>query len=273
MHNNYPGGYIIVGIRDDGTPPEEDPNIQWKLFDACKLQDKVRPYVTKTPKIASKVHFIDNHKYCLIPVQSIPDGLPLPFEKDGNDQSSKSIFNRGDLFRINGPQNERISHNHWSKTLALFAELILAKEREMIDAVINRFVDTLIGKNGTIQLSFDMPEESFISTLTQLFESERGKTIDVFLTKINNSRRRKFKTLSLLISIGVYAAFYDNHDIYSRVISILYNFFRQEDKLSTDYQKRLLEYLTCIYALGSACVRSERLGWAHEVIDNEGDGE
>lgn len=44
MCNRYPGGYIVIGVDDDGNPSTRAEDTNWTQFDGAVLTDKIRKY-------------------------------------------------------------------------------------------------------------------------------------------------------------------------------------------------------------------------------------
>ena len=83
MFNRYPGGYIIVGANEDGTPSKLSARTDWSAFDGAVLTDKIRKYVAAPLTAISQCHEVAGHTYCLICFLSPEGGLPVPFSSSG----------------------------------------------------------------------------------------------------------------------------------------------------------------------------------------------
>ncbi|RRF89831.1 MAG: ATP-binding protein [Coriobacteriaceae bacterium] len=136
MFNRYPGGYIIVGATNEGEPSEIVEDIDWKQFDGARLTDKIRSYVNAPLTLISALHEIDGHRYCLICMPSINNGLPVPFAKLGQFRNDKGdlevVFRPGDITRRDGAQNRPIEYLQWNEILARHDAVIREDESKRI---------------------------------------------------------------------------------------------------------------------------------------------
>lgn len=81
--SNLPkGGYMLIGVKDDGTPVGmgDDSQDDW---DGAYLQNIVRPYIEGQIRIMSQIHVLDQGAVVLLYIAAHGDGFPVPFSKQG----------------------------------------------------------------------------------------------------------------------------------------------------------------------------------------------
>ncbi len=67
MSNRPPGGYILMGVNDDGTLALPTGTIADRTrFDGARLGDMIRKYVEGEVHAISQIHEIDGHEVVLI---------------------------------------------------------------------------------------------------------------------------------------------------------------------------------------------------------------
>ena len=96
MCNRYPGGYIVIGVDDDGNPSARTEDTNWTQFDGAVLTDKIRKYVQAPLTAISQLNEVDGH---------ILFGLPVKPRR----RASRSFFKARTNSRWQRPSNYRIS--------------------------------------------------------------------------------------------------------------------------------------------------------------------
>lgn len=270
MHNNYPGGYIIVGACDDGSPSDICLDLNWSQFDGRKLTDKVRRYVDALPEITSQHHCVDGHEYCLICVMSLPDGLPIPFSKDGQGAGNKLAFRRGDIFVRDGSGNDVVKHSQWGKILQQYERRIREDERSHINTLISRISDALTEHGKTPPLFPGMEDDALVEALDRCFEANDTRKISVFITKLKNTLNSGDEAMSDLTAVGSFAALYDDWRIFEQVIDVLYDFYCGIEPWGDGDPYKRLEVATAVYVIGASAVRSKRWKWILPLVNKQG---
>ena len=125
MSNRPPGGYILVGVDDNGNPcmpigTITDP----KRFDGARLGGLVRGYIEGEIHLSVRIHELDGNEVVMIFVPHHRGRLPVPFSKDGQFQEPGKnkmvwVFREGELWVREGAENVRIRHSHWPDLLEI----------------------------------------------------------------------------------------------------------------------------------------------------------
>lgn len=115
MSNRPPGGYILVGVSDDGALALPTGTIADRArFDGARLGDTIRKYIDGEVHAISQVHEVDGHEVVLIYFPHHRDGLPVPMSKLGQfeGQNSKQVvvFREGDVLVREGAKNTPLRH-------------------------------------------------------------------------------------------------------------------------------------------------------------------
>lgn len=137
--SNLPkGGYMLIGVKDDGTPVGmgDDSQDDW---DGAYLQNIVRPYVEGQIRIMSQIHVLDQGAVVLLYIAAHGDGFPVPFSKQGEytpkgDKRQKRVFDVGELLVREGAQNVHLRHAHWPTLLEQHDEMIRRQATERLDS-------------------------------------------------------------------------------------------------------------------------------------------
>lgn len=123
MSNRPPGGYILVGVSDDGALTLPTGTIADRArFDGARLGDLIRKYIEGEIHVISQVHEVDGHEIVLIYLPHHRDGLPVPMSKLGQfagpDSKQVLVFREGDVLVREGAKNTPLRHAHWNDLLS-----------------------------------------------------------------------------------------------------------------------------------------------------------
>lgn len=270
MHNHYPGGYLIIGACNDGSPSDKCSDIDWDQFDGRRLTDKVRKYVDAAPVITSQYHNIDGHEYCLICIMSLPDGLPIPFNKIGQIDGERPVFRRGDIYIRDGAGNDVIKHSQWGEILQQYERRIRDNERNQINTLISRISDALLEHGKTPPLFLGLMDDALFEALDKCFEANDIRKISIFVIKIKNALSSDKKAVASLAAIGSFAALYGDRQVFEQVIDVLYDYYCDIDPFEEESPHMRLEIATAIYVMGSAVVRAKRWDWVLPLVNKQG---
>ena len=96
---NMGGGYILVGVSDDGHAVAASGSIDQSRFDPARLNDIFRKYTRPMLTLVSQLHTIGGNEVMLIFVPPTP-GPPLPMIADGDydvpTKGKRYKFRKGD---------------------------------------------------------------------------------------------------------------------------------------------------------------------------------
>jgi hypothetical protein len=102
LANRPPGGYIVMGIDDNGNPCiPAGTVVNPRQFDGASLNQHVRRFIEGEAQIVSQIHQIDGHDYVLVWIPHHRDGLPVPMKATGqyrdDNGKDKVVFHEGDI--------------------------------------------------------------------------------------------------------------------------------------------------------------------------------
>ncbi|MGR0319889.1 AlbA family DNA-binding domain-containing protein [Agromyces sp. ZXT2-3] len=178
------GGYLVVGVNDEGEPATEADPINSAHFDSAALLQKVESYVDQTFPIVSAVHTITaqngvDWSVAVVYVGPPATMFPVPIKKVGEYEDEKgkhTILRVGDLFVRDGTRSVRVASRHWPMLLVNHTERIKAEARSDIDNIIDRIVQQL-GNAGSshasVPIDIDMENETFARALMSRPERKR----------------------------------------------------------------------------------------------------
>jgi len=141
MSNRPPGGYILVGVNDDGTLALPTGTIADRaLFDGARLGDLIRKYIESEVHVISQVHEVDGHEVVLIYLPHHRDGLPVPTSKLGQFAGPNGkpvvVFREGDVLVREGARNAPLRHAHWNDLLSRRDQRLREETRAQVDSLI-----------------------------------------------------------------------------------------------------------------------------------------
>lgn len=102
------GGYIIVGVDDDGEPGNALDERRAGLFDPATLTAKIARYLAPGFEVNSTSLQVDGHHFAIVRVAPHPDVI-VAFAADGTyegDGRNRTEFRRGDVYARHGTRSE-----------------------------------------------------------------------------------------------------------------------------------------------------------------------
>lgn len=275
MANRPPGGYILVGVDDNGIPALPIGTIADRArFDGARLGDMIRKYIEAEVHVISQMHEIDGYEIILIYLPSHRDGLPVPMSKVGQfqNQSNKQVqvFREGDILVREGAKNTPIRHSHWSDLLSRRDQRLRQEARENIDSLIADLTTALRAGGGPgsspIPLTVDMTDETFAESVASHLETDSDVRLRQFLPQVTalvSSTDDCQLALDKITIISAQALFFERRVIASKAIDSLFDAY---SKLGYDNAIARLEIITRVYILGSLAVRLKEWEFIHDLV-------
>src|SRR5699024_1625935 len=125
MANRPPGGYILVGITDDGKLPQRPWRIKNpQMFDGATLRDTIGKYIEADIEVVPQLHTINGSDVVVIAIFSTRTGLPVPMMTVGQynqptgrgRMKTRTVFRPGEIDR----KSTRLNSSHVSISYAVF---------------------------------------------------------------------------------------------------------------------------------------------------------
>ncbi|MDQ6933897.1 MAG: ATP-binding protein [Actinomycetota bacterium] len=199
MGNLPRGGYIAVGVGDDGRPAHHQQAVDPRQFDSADLRARVAKYVEAPVSMISQRHDVDGRVVVLVYVEPNSDGLPVPFATTGQynlgDGKMKTVFTEGTFVIREGTSNVAFRFSHWNEVLGRYRDRVREESRADVDELLNKVVtalrdttqpvaDALPGAaagTGVAPLVLGMSWDSFEEALLTHLESSSTPRIQRFL--------------------------------------------------------------------------------------------
>lgn len=282
------GGYVIVGVNDDGEMATDQPEITPKHFDSAALTQKVSAYVDGRVDIRSAVHDLPTatgttRKVVLIYAGPPPGLFPLVVTKHGEytpagASRAKVVLRIGQVVIRNGTTTDVLGALYWERILGRYRAKVEADARRGADALMGRVVSLLDqserGGEPTAPIDAGMELTTFASAATILVESGSIARLDQFLVptlgdlQARVSRSEYDEARLVLDRVFVLAAatmLYGTEAQFNHVVDALARYYRAIPRIAdatnpseTRRATAWLDVLVRLYALGSLAVRREK---------------
>lgn len=268
MSNRPPGGYILVGINDDGTLALPTGTIADRArFDGARLGDMIRKYIEGEVHVISQVHEVDGHEVVLIYLPHHRDGLPVPMSKLGQfqGQSGKQVvvFRDGDVLVREGAKNTPLRHAHWNDLLSLRDRRLREEARAQVDSLIADLAAAMRSGGlgpALVPLSVEMADDAFSEAVVSHLEADSDIRLRQFLGQapalVSNPDERR-TALGKITILTAQAMYFERDPVTEKAIDSLFDAYA---KLGHGDAAARLDIITRVYVLGSLAVRLRQ--WA-----------
>ncbi|MCZ2849810.1 AlbA family DNA-binding domain-containing protein [Modestobacter sp. VKM Ac-2978] len=274
MANRPPGGYILIGVNDDGTLALTTGTIANRsLFDGARLGDLIRKYIEGEVHVVSQIHEIDGHEVVLIHFPDHRDGLPVPMSKLGQfaGQNGKPVlvFREGDVLVREGAKNTPLRHAHWNDLLSRRDQRLREETRAQVDSLIADLAAALRagGSAGPalVPLTVEMADEAFVEGVTSYLEADSDIRLRQFLGQtaalVSNPKERS-SALDKITILAVQAMYFERDAAAQAAIGRLFDSYV---KLGQGDAVARLDVITRVYVLGSLAVRLRQWGLVRDL--------
>ncbi|MFV8165304.1 helix-turn-helix domain-containing protein [Mycobacterium sp. 134] len=182
MANRPPGGYILIGVTDDGKPAiPAGTLVNPRQFDGANLNQQVRKFIEAEIHIVSQLHTIDEHDFVLVWVPHHRDGLPVPMSATGQYKDHKNrdkvVFREGDVLVREGPANVLLRHVHWKDILKEHDAQVRAEAEKVAQGMLRTFLEERANARSPkapAPLLMDMDNNTFAAAVIEHLESGNG---------------------------------------------------------------------------------------------------
>lgn len=269
MASRPEGGYILVGVDDDGNPCAPIGTIEDRAqYDGSRVGALIRGYVEASVHAIVEIHELDSHEIVVIYVHN-PDGLPIPFNKAGEHPNPNAggkdvtVFRKGEIFVREGPENVPIRYAHWADLLASYADDIRAHANETALSMLREVLaggSGQPGDTGGVPLLMDMDETTFTATAIRLLETGRDVRLRQFLRTVYPSSAGAVDLSAFSDVLDHWTIFcaqalnFDRADLVDDATDTLVEVYESLG-VDDDANRRRLVVVERIYIVGSLAVR------------------
>lgn len=268
MASRPEGGYILMGVDDAGAPCLPVGTITDRArFDGSRVGALIRSYVEAAVHVVVEIHELANHEIVVIYVRN-PDGLPVPFNKDGQHpgpaagDKDVTVFRKGEIFVREGAENVPIRYAHWADLLSFYTRGIRDQSTEAALSMLREVVtgrDSAAGNAG-VPLLADMDETTFAATAVRLLEAGNDVRLRQFLRTVSRSTGAAVDLAAFADAVDRWAIFcaqtlhFERPDLTDEAIGKLVESY-QGLGIGADDDRRRLMIVERIYVVGSLAVR------------------
>lgn len=292
MMNTPNGGYLLLGVNDDGTLALDQEPLKSGTFDGADLSQIVSRHVTAPPVITSKEHIIDGHLVILIHIAPTSSGLPALISKIGEyerpDRKMETVLRPGVLLTREGTRTVTATDAHWDQLLQRHRAAVTAETREGVDALIRRVVTSLGVGNGPdlAPLDLQMDDETFARAVERLIGRRDGEArirrvlrIARDLISLNQTDAvSREAAMDKVAVVAIQAIFSGSRAVFDEAIKALHRPYitvaqnqagRYGPRDSAEYWLSIILRLFCI---GAAAIREEAWWSVRLLVDRRVDG-
>ena len=267
MSNRPPGGYLLIGVDDAGTPCMPIGKITNRSkFDGANLGQLVRGYIEGEIHLRVQIHEHEGNEIVMIFVPHHLDGLPVPFSKIGQypnpgGKADTVVFRPGEILVREGPANVPIRHAHWQDILSVYASKIRAEAGDTAQQLLREFLNVQQHSGdwrGNVPLLMDMDDSNFAAATTALLEAGN----DVRLRQFIRSFGQIVDTDDYELVLNKWTIFcaqvlyFERSDLADEAISRVWDAYSRLGVGEAATRKRLAVVIR-IYVLGGLAVRLE----------------
>lgn len=272
MSNRPGGGYILIGVQDDGTPCLSSGTLDRQRFDGANLGQLVRSYTDGEIEIHPQVHDLqDGKEIVLVRIEGHRDGLPVPMAKVGQYRDAKgrdvTVFRQGDVLVREGSANVPLRHSHWPDLLATRDRMLRDQAQESVQQLIAQLVRQLRspqagGGPTAAPVVAGLDEATFADAVISNLEAGSDIGLKRFLLEAHNMAVSSKSTpddvmvyLDRVTILGAQAALFGRDDEFRAAVDTLYKVYLQIRDGRGAHPSEYVEILSRAYALGSLAVR------------------
>lgn len=265
MANRPPGGYILIGITDEGNLPKKPWRIKNpQMFDGATLRDKIGKYIEADVEVVSQIHTINGSDVVVVAIFSTRSGLPVPMMSVGQynkpngkgRMKTKTVFRPGEIFIRDGAGNVPVRYRDWPSVLAKHNHQMKEAATSDVNSLMSKLADA-IGGGGKVNVPLEpfLADETVSSAIRANIRQGNRAELKIFL---QNSRDEivtsddKIKPLVRLVGVGSEAMLADDHDLAIKTIETMYDAFTSIAKSP----RSVAATIVAAYLFGAAAVRT-----------------
>jgi Putative DNA-binding domain len=264
------GGYMLIGVDDDGKPCMPIGTIPDRSrFDGSRLGALIRSHIEAAIHVVVQIHNLDNGNEVVLVYVKNTDGLPVPFNKDGQYQGSDgktvTVFRKGEIFVREGAENVPIRYAHWQDILSAYADKIRGEASATAQALLNEVIAARqTSPNGPLDvpLLMDMDESTFAAAMVSLLESGNDVRLRQFIRSLSGTAGPATSVDEFIHALNKWSIFcaqalyFERGDLVDDAIEKLCDAYKKLG-IDADATHKRLAVVERIYVLGRLAVRQE----------------
>lgn len=280
MSNRPGGGYILVGVDNDGSPCMPSGTLDRRRFDGARLGQLVRSYIEGQIEVHPQVHDLEGDlEVVVIRVEAHRDGLPVPMAKIGQYRDANGgdvvVFREGEVLIREGSANVPLRHTHWADLLGERDRMIREQAEQHIQELVGQVVGQMRSQGGPVvaPLAAGMDEATFADAVVSNMEAGSDIRLKQFLAQARNvaasaqaTPDQVTDTLDRVTVLGVQAIFFGRDDEARAAVQTLHAVYMQVAAGSGDTARHLVEIITRAYVFGSLAVRCRRWSLVSYIV-------
>ncbi|WP_127817683.1 hypothetical protein [Microbacterium sp. CPCC 204701] len=279
------GGYIVVGVRNDGSLATDQPEIVEAHFDQAVLHAKVAGYVDGRLDLRSAVHVLTaddgSRRVAIIYAGPPPDLFPLVIRRSGeytrDSGGQEVVFRVGQILVREGTATVALAPRHWSVLLSRYTEQVKAEARKDVDALVSRVVALLEqsesgGTAAPTPIDLGMNLSTFTIAANAITESRSASRLDDALREVASALvsddGSTDDALDRAFVLALSTMLYGDEAQFARVIEVIADYYDsvpaiQDATSNTSPRERTSatawrEVAVRLYLLGAEAVRRRR---------------
>lgn len=264
MANRPPGGYILIGITDEGNLPTKPWRIKNpQMFDGATLRDKIAKYIEADIEIVSQIHTINGSDVVVVAIFSTRSGLPVPMMNIGQytkpngkgRMKTKTVFRPGEIFIRDGAGNVPVRYRDWSSVLAKYDHQLKEAATSDVNSLMSKLADA-IGGGGTPKAPLEpfLADETISSAIRANIRQGNRAELKIFLQNTRDEivqSEDNIRPLVRLVGVGCEAMLADDHELAVKTIETMYDAFTS----IAQSPRAVAATIVAAYLFGAAAVR------------------
>lgn len=264
MANRPPGGYILIGITDEGHLPSTPWRIKnTQMFDGATLRDKIGKYIEADIEVVSQIHTINGSDVVVVAIFSTRSGLPVPMMRIGQYNApngkgrmkTKTVFRPGEIFIRDGAGNVPVRYRDWSSVLAKHDQQLKEAATSDVNSLMSKLAEA-IGGSGSVNVPMEpfLTDEAVSSAIRANIRHGNRAELKIFLQNTREeivAAEDKIKPLVRLVGLGCEAMLADDHVLAVKTIDTMYDAFTSIAKSP----RAVAATVVAAYLFGAAAVR------------------
>lgn len=265
MANRPPGGYILIGITDEGNLPDTPWRIKNpQMFDGATLRDKIGKYIEADIEVVSQIHTINGSDVVVVAIFSTRSGLPVPMMSVGQynkpngkgRMKTKTVFRPGEIFIRDGAGNVPVRYRDWPSVLSQHDHQMKEAATSDVNALMSKLADA-IGGGGKVNVPLEpfLTDNTVSSAIRANIRQGNRAELKIFLQNTREEivvSQDKIKPLVRLVGVGCEAMLADDYDLAIKTIETMYDAFTSIAKSP----RAVAATIVAAYLFGAAAVRT-----------------